>query len=38
MLLMQMFLKMVGKMEHRVERLNDFMLFYTVLLHIAGKG
>lgn len=35
--LTQMFLKMVGKTKHRVERLNGFVLFYTVLLNIAGK-
>lgn len=35
--LMQMFLKMVGKTKHRVERLNDFMLFFTILLYIDSR-
>lgn len=34
---MQMFLKMVGKTKHRVERLKDFMLSHPVLLYIVGR-
>lgn len=35
--LIQMFLKMMVQTKHRVERVNVFMLFYTVLSYIAGK-